>query len=143
MSIVCLQLRRKGTLLYLYFEFISKNQHCYVHLLQSKLIKALVIIKNDLIDWIKARTLFNLKAKTVAKLLTKNIIYCFKCFDSVVMNESLENRIVTEKLLNWYIIWIKLTSIYHSSINEMIKRKHWSLINILLKLIKDEIERWS
>ena len=56
------------------------------------------------------------------------------------MNEDLENKIVIEKLLNRYRIRIKLTSIYHTLINEMIKREHCSLINILLKLIEDKIE---
>ena len=39
------------------------------------------------------------------------------------MSEDLENKIVTEKLLNRYKIQIKLTSTYHASINEMIEKK--------------------
>ena len=112
----------------------------YVHLPQSKLMKALVIIKNDLTEWMKTRALFNLRTETVAKFLWKNIICCFECFESIVMNENFENKAVTEKLLNRYRIQIKLISTYHASINEMIKKKHRPLINVLSKLIENKIE---
>ena len=100
------------------------------------------MIKNDLIKWMKIRALFNLKTKTVAKFLWKNIRCRFKCFESIVMNEDYKNKIIIKKLLNWYRIRIKLTSTYYASINEMIKRKHRSLINVLSKLIENKIERW-
>ena len=57
------------------------------------------------------------------------------------MNEDFENKIVTEKLLNRYKIRIKLTSTYYASINEIIKKEHRSLINALLKLMENKIER--
>ena len=57
------------------------------------------------------------------------------------MNESFENKVVTEELLNRYRVRIKLTSTYHASINEMIEKRHRSLINILSKLIEDKIEQ--
>ena len=57
------------------------------------------------------------------------------------MNENLENKIVTKKLLNQYRVRIKLTSTYYASINEMIKKEHQSLINVLLKLTEDKIKR--
>ena len=57
------------------------------------------------------------------------------------MNEDLENKTVTEELLNRYRIRIKLTSTYHASINEMIEKEHRSLINVLSKLIENKIER--
>ena len=59
------------------------------------------------------------------------------------MNEDFENKVVTEELLNRYRIRIKLTSTYHASINEMIEKKHRSLINVLSKLIKNKIGRSS
>ena len=114
-----------------------------VHLLQSKLMKTFVVIKNDLTEWVKTRVLFNLRAETVVKFIWKNIIYCFKCFESIVMNEDFENKAVTEELLNRYRVQIKLTSTYHALINEMIEREHRPLINVLLKLIENKIERWS
>ena len=87
--------------------------------------------------------MFNLRTKTVAKFLWKNIICHFECFESIVMNEDLENKTVTEELLNRYRVRIKLISTYHASINEMIKKEHRSLINVLSKLIENKIERWS
>ena len=120
--------------------FQKINIDC-VHLFQLGLMKALVVIKNDLTEWIKTRALFNLRAETVAKFLWENIICRFECFESTVMNEDSENKTVTEKLLNRYRIRIKLTSTYHASINEMIERRHRSLIDVLLKLIENKIER--
>ena len=143
MSVAYFQSRKKA----LHFTWISnlfqKINNDYVHLFQSKLMKALVVIKNALTEWIKTRVLFNLKTEIVAKFLWKNIIYRFKCFESTVMNEDFENKVVTEELLNRYRIRIKLTSIYHASINEIIKKEHQLLINVLSKLIEDKIERWS
>ena len=110
----------------LHFTWISNlfqkiNIDC-VHLFQSRRMKTFVVIRNDLTEWIKTRVLFNLKAETVAKFLWKNIIYCFKCFESIVINEDFENQVITEKLLNRYRIRIKLISTYYASINEMIKK---------------------
>ena len=136
--------REKKTLHFIWISnlFQKINIDC-VHLSQSRLMKALVVIRNDLTEWMKTRVLFNLKTKTVAKFLWKNIICRFECFESIVMNEDFENKVVTEKLLNRYRIRIKLTSTYHASINEMIKKEHRSLINVLSKLIENKIERWS
>ena len=105
--------------------------------------KALIVIRDDLIDWIKTRALSNLRTKTVAKFLWKNIIYRFECFESTVMNGDFENKTITEKLLNRYRIRIKLTSIYHASINEMIERRYRPLMNVLSKLTESKIGRWS
>ena len=57
------------------------------------------------------------------------------------MNKDFENKIITKELLNRYRIRIKLTLTYHALINEMIKKEHRPLINVLLKLIEDKIER--
>ena len=131
MSITCSQWKKKA----FHFIWISNlfqkiNIDC-VHLFQSKLIKELVVIRNNLTEWIKTRFLFNLRAKTIAKFLWMNIICRFKCFKSIVMNEDFEDKIVTEKLLNRYRIRIKLSSTYYASNNEIIKKEHRSLINVL------------
>ena len=106
------------------------------------MIKTLIIIKNDLIEWMKICALFNLRTNIVAKFLWKNIICCFEYFESIVINKDFKNKIMTKKLLNRYKIKIKLISIYYLFINEMIKKKHRSLINILSKLIEEKIEQW-
>ena len=121
--------------------FQKINIDC-VHLSQSRLMKTLVVIKNNLTEWMKTRVLFNLKVKTVAKFLWKNIICHFECFESIVMNEGLENKTITEELLHRYKVRIKLISIYHASINEMIEKEHRPLINVLSKLIEDKIKQW-
>ena len=90
----------------------------------------------------KTCVLFNLRAKTVAKFLWKDIICRFKCFESIIMNKNFENKVITEELLNRYRIRTKLTSTYHASINEMIEKEHRPLIHVLSKLIENKIERW-
>ena len=57
------------------------------------------------------------------------------------MNEDLENKTITKKLLNRYKIRIKLTSTYHASINEMIEKEHRPLMNALSKLTENKIGR--
>ena len=121
--------------------FQKINIDC-VHLSQLRLIKTFVIMKNELNEWMKILVLLNFRAETVAKFLWKNIICRFECFESAVMNEDLENKILTKKLLNRYRIWIKLISTYHTSINEMIEKELRPLINVLLKRIENKIERW-
>ena len=120
--------------------FEKINIDC-IHLFQSKLIRTFIMIKNDLIEWIKTRVLFNIKTKTVAKFLWKNIICCFECFESIVMNEDFKNKIVTEKLLNRYKIQIKLIRLIMYRLMKWLK-KHRSFINVLSKLIKKKIEWW-
>ena len=57
------------------------------------------------------------------------------------MNEDLEKKIVTEKLLNRYKVRIKTILTYHTLMNEMIKKEHQLLINDLLKLIESKIKQ--
>ena len=85
--------------------------------------------------------MFNLKAKTDAKFLCKDIICRFECFESIVTNENIKNKAVTKELLNRYKIRIKLISTYHASTNEIIKKEHRSLINVLSKLVENKIKR--
>ena len=143
MSAACFQLKKKAFHFIWISSLFQKIKINYVHLFQLRLMKALVVIKNDLTEWMKIRVLFNLRTKTIAKFLWKNIIYCFKCFESIVINKNFENKIVIKKLLNRYRIQIKLISTYHALIKEMIEKEHRLLINVLLKLIENKIERWS
>ena len=122
--------------------FQKININC-VYLFQSRLMKTFVMIRNDLIEWMKTRILFDLRAETVAKFLWENIICHFKCFESIVMNEDFENKTIIKELLNRYRIQTKLISTYYILINKMIKKEHRPLINILSKLIENKIERWS
>ena len=104
--------------------------------------KALIVIRNDLTNWIKTCALFNLKTKIVAKFLWENIICCFECFESTVINKNLKNKTIIKKLLNRYRVRIKLISIYYASINEIIKKEYRSLMNVLSKLTENKVKRW-
>ena len=112
-----------------------------VHLSQLELMKAFIMIRKNLTDCIKTRTLFNLRAKTVEKFLWKNIIYRFKCFELTVMNEDFKDKTIIKNFLNRYRVQIKLISVYDVLINEIIKKEHQSLMNVLSKLIENKIKQ--
>ena len=97
--------------------------------------KALIAARNDLIEWIRTCVLLNLKSNIVAKFVWKNIIYCFKCFKSAVINEKLKNKAITKQLINRYKVKIKISLTCHSMNNKTIERKHQSIVNILSKRI--------
>ena len=135
-------IEKKSASFHLNFEFVSEDKYWLCSSVSVETDEDIRYDKNDLTEWMKIRALFNLRTKIVAKFLWKNIICCFECFESTVINEDFENKTVTEELLNRYRIRIKLTSTYHASINEMIEKEHRSLINVLSKLIENKIERW-
>ena len=51
------------------------------------------------------------------------------------MNEELENKDVIEVLIKRYKIQRVVMSIYHSQTNDMMKRRHMTIVNALAKMI--------
>ncbi len=56
------------------------------------------------------------------------------------MNDDSENKKILEKLVKRYQIRKMITSNYHSQINEMIKKDHKSLFNVLFKMFDEKLE---
>ena len=108
----------------------------------SKTIKIIMIVQDNLTEWIKTRALFNFKIDTIVKFIWQNVINRHKCFDIAVLNEDFENKKIIKQLLQRYRVKIKIVSFYHLIINDMIKWDHQFIINALSKLTNDKFEMW-
>ena len=92
-------------------------------------------------EWIKIRALwFNFKINTIIKFIWQNIINCYEYFYIIILNENFENKKIIKQLLQKYRVKIKIISSYHSIINDIIKRNHQFIIDVLLKLINDKFK---
>ena len=80
----------------LHFTWISTsfkkiNINC-VHMFASKTMKTMMIIRNDLIEWVKTRALFNFKIDTIVKFIWQDVINRHECFDIAILNEDFKNK---------------------------------------------------
>ena len=114
----------------------------YEHMSASKVMKAMMIVWNDLIEWIKACALFNFKINTIVKFMWQDVINRHKCFDIAILNEDFENKKIIKQLLQRYRVKIKIVSSYHSMINDMIKWDHQFIVDALSKLTDDKFKMW-
>ena len=63
-----------------------------VHMSSSEAMKTMMIARNDLIEWIKTRALFNFKINTIVKFIWQDVISWHECFDIAILNENSENK---------------------------------------------------
>ena len=63
-----------------------------MHIFSSETIKTIMIVWNNLTEWIKTRVLFNFKINTIVKFIWQNIINRHEYFDIAILNESSENK---------------------------------------------------
>ena len=56
------------------------------------------------------------------------------------MNEESENKAIIKQPMSRYKVKIKINSTYHSMSNEMIEKKHRSIMIVLSKMIKSKIK---
>ena len=111
-----------------------------VHISASETMKMMMIVRNDLIEWMKTRALFNLKTDTIVKFIWQDVISRHECFDVAILNEDFENKKIIKQLLQRYRIKIKIVSSYHLMINDMIKRNHQFIVDALSKLTNDKFK---
>ena len=62
-------------------------------------------------------------------------------FCKLIIDEGSENKKIITELVAKYKIKQIIISAYHFQINKMIKQKHKSIINILLKTIREDSEK--
>ena len=105
----------------------------------SEIKKTIIIIWNNLIEWMKTRALFNFKIRII-KFSWQNVINQHKCFNIAILNENFKNKKIIKQLLQRYRIKIKIISFYHSIINNIIKREHQFIIDALSKLTNEKIK---
>ena len=108
----------------------------------SKTMKAMMIARNDLTEWMKIRALFNLKIDMIVKFIWQDIINRHECFDVAILNEDSENKKIIKQLLQRYWIKVKIVSSYYLMINSMIERDHQFIVDALSKLTDDKLETW-
>ena len=104
--------------------------------------KTIIIVWNNLTEWIKTRALFNFKINTIVKFIWQDIINRHECFDIAILNKNFENKKIIKQLLQRYRVKIKIILFYHSMINDMIKRDHQFIIDALSKLTNNKFEMW-
>ena len=135
--------RKKKTLHFTWMSasFKKIDINC-VHMSASEIMKTMMIVRNDLTEWMKARALFNLKIDTIVKFIWQDVINRHECFDITILNEGFENKKIIKQLLQRYRVKIKIVSSYHSMANDMIKRSHQLIVDALSKLTNDKFEMW-
>ena len=60
---------------------------------------------------------------------------CSRRFD---MNEELKNKEIVETLIEKYKIKRMMMSTYHSQMNDLVKKNHTAVVNVLIKMTVDE-----
>lgn len=60
------------------------------------------------------------------------------CFEKLIVNDDLENKEIVEELMIKYKIKKVIVFAYHSQANEMMKKDHKLLTDVLLKMSNEE-----
>jgi len=60
------------------------------------------------------------------------------CSKRFVMNEESKNKEIVETLIEKYKIKRVMMSTYHSQMNDLMKRDHTAVVNVLIKMTVDE-----
>ncbi len=63
------------------------------------------------------------------------------CLKRFVMNEELKNKEIVETLIEKYKIKQVIMLTYHSQMNDLVKRDHTAVVNVLIKITVDESMR--
>ena len=114
-----------------------------IHMLLSDEKRYIVLAWNDLSEWVKRRALKSADAKFVARFLYENVICRHDCMKKLMMNEEFENKDVIEVLIERYKIWRVVVLIYHSQTNDMMKRRHMTIVNALAKMTMTGNSHWT
>ena len=127
----------------LYFIWISvlweKVVINTIHMSSNQKKKFIIITYNNLSDWSEAEVLSFFHLKHVAQFLYKKLICWHECFWKLINDEEKENKKKMRKFLMKYFIKHVIILLYNLQANEMIKRNHQLIINVLFKLMNDFI----
>jgi hypothetical protein len=113
-----------------------------VHMSSNKEKHYLIVARDDFFEWAKTRVLFKAKAWRMTKFFWKDVICKHDCFEKLIVNDESENKEILDELVQRYRIKKMITSNYYFQINEMIKRDHKSLFNVLSKMFDEELKSW-
>jgi hypothetical protein len=102
----------------------------------------LIVTRDDFFDWAETRALLETKIWWVTKFLWKDVICKHDCFEKLIVNDEFENKEILDEFVQRYRIKKMITSNYHFQINEMIKKNHRFLFDVLLKMFDEELKNW-
>ncbi len=108
----------------------------------SKEKRYIVLTRDDVLRWIEERTLRAATSKAIAKFLWEDVICRHDCSKRFVMNEELKNKEIVETLIEKYKIKRVIMLTYHSQMNDLVKKDHTAVVNVLIKMTVDESMRW-
>ncbi len=113
-----------------------------VHISSNKKKHYLIVARDDFFEWAETRVLSKAKAWRVTKFLWKNVICKHDYFEKLIVNDEFENKEIFNELMQRYRIKKMITLNYHSQINEMIKKDHRFLSEVLFKMSDEELKSW-
>ncbi len=113
-----------------------------IHMSSSKEKCCIILTRNDFLRWVEERVLKAATSKAIAKFLWKDMICRHDCSRRFVMNEESKNKEIVETLIEKYKIKRVMMSTYHSQMNDLVKRDHTAVVNVLIKMTVDESIKW-
>jgi hypothetical protein len=113
-----------------------------VHMSSNKKKHYFIVARDDFFEWTKTRVLFEAKTWRMIKFLWKNVICRHDCFEKLIVNDESENKEIFDEFVQRYRIKKMITWNYHFQINEVIKRNHKSLFDVLFKMFDEELKSW-
>ncbi len=113
-----------------------------IHMFSSKEKCYIVLTRNDFLRWVEERALRAATLKVIVKFLWKDVICRHNCLKRFVMNEESKNKEIVETLIEKYKIKRMMMLTYHSQMNDLVKRNHTAVVNVLIKITVDESMRW-
>lgn len=73
----------------------------------------------------------------------EEIIYQHECFEKLIVNENSKNKEYLKVLTAKYKIKRVVMLVYHSQMNNIIKRKHTAIIKASSKMLKKDLNHWT
>ena len=105
--------------------------------------KYIVVVWEDLSEWVEIRVLTQTTSAAVAKFLWENIITQHDVFNKLICNEDSENKLWIKNLTNLYRIAHIVVLTYNSDTNRMVEHEHKSLIDGLAKMTTEDLRKWT
>ena len=110
-----------------------------VHMQLSEKKHYLIFFRKNFSKWVKDKAFAKTDFEFVIRFIYENIIFRNKYFKRLIIDDDSKNKKLIETFIQKYRIKRLIVSVFHSQINEMIKRKHISIKDALSKLtLKDE-----
>ncbi len=113
-----------------------------IHMFSNEEKHYIVLTRDDFLKWVEERVLRAATLKAIAKFLWKDMICKHDCSRRFVMNEESKNKEIVETLIEKYKIKRVMMLTYHSQMNDLVKRDHTAVVNVLIKMTVNESMRW-